>query len=1377
MDTGSVGGLELTDQTPVLLGSTTMATSLTNVGNSFSGPPNPLVSRSNKFQNSSVEDDDDVVFIEPVQPPLSAPVVADQRTITFTSSKTEELQGNDSKILPSSKDLASQKGNVSETIVIDDEEDMETNQGQEKNSSNFIEPRRPPETKNRTNDVDFSTSSFSRSKVNAGMGNSGITTEPDSEIQIANVTTLETGVSSVNDGQLENTDGRDMNLMITHVTSLQNTNLGDVSNGLQSSNFGVNIQTYTPSLTSQTKTGVGPFNPGRMNVAGDVFQNGESASHHSPDSWISQSASFPRNQKQPGVDSLSPVASLPKQIFQPSAQQQPTKPVKVTCANCKKPLQKGQTAYQRKGSAHLFCSTTCLSSFSHKPAPKKLCVMCKKDITTMKGTIVAQVDSSESFQEFCSTSCLSLYEDKQNPTKGALNKSRCTICGKLTEIRHEVSFKNMTHKLCSDHCFNRYRMANGLIMNCCEQCGEYLPSKGAGNNVLVIDGQQKRFCCQSCVSEYKQVGSHPSFLKEVRDHMQDSFLMQPEKYGKLTTCTGCRTQCRFFDMTQCIGPNGYMEPYCSTACMNSHKTKYAKSQSLGIICHFCKRNSLPQYQATMPDGKLYNFCNSSCVAKFQALSMQSSPNGQFVAPSDIQLKCNYCKNSFCSKPEILEWENKVHQFCSRTCSDDYKKLHCIVTYCEYCQEEKTLHETVNFSGVKRPFCSEGCKLLYKQDFARRLGLRCVTCNYCSQLCKKGATKEVDGVVRDFCSEDCCKKFQDWYYKAARCDCCKSQGTLKERVQWRGEMKHFCDQHCLLRFYCQQNEPNMTTQKGPENLHYDQGCQTPRTKMTGSAPPPSPTPNKEMKNKAVLCKPLTMTKATYCKPHMQTKSCQTDDNWKTEYVPVPIPVPVYIPVPMHMYSQNIPVPTTVPVPVPVPVFLPARVDSSEKSPAAAEELKNKVSSDPLDTELLTMTDIMTEDEGKTNAANINSVIIETDIIGSDLLKKSDPETQSSMPDVPYEPDLDIEIDFPRAAEELDMENEFLLPPVFGEEYEEQPRPRSKKKGAKRKAVSGYQSHDDSSDNSECSFPFKYTYGVNAWKHWVKTRQLDEDLLVLDELKSPKSVKLKEDLLSHTTAELNYGLAHFVNEIRRPNGESYAPDSIYYLCLGIQEYLCGSNRKDNIFIDPGYQTFEQELNKILRSWQPSILPDGSIFSRVEEDYLWRIKQLGSHSPVALLNTLFYFNTKYFGLKTVEQHLRLSFGTVFRHWKKNPLTMENKACLRYQVSSLCGTDNEDKITTGKRKHEDDEPVFEQIENTANPSRCPVKMFECYLSKSPQNLNQRMDVFYLQPECSSSTDSPVWYTSTSLDRNTLENMLVRVLLVKDIYDKDYYELDEDTD
>ncbi|KAF6377004.1 zinc finger MYM-type containing 5 [Rhinolophus ferrumequinum] len=314
-----------------------MAASLMDVGNSFGGSTSPLVSRS---RNSSVEeDDDDVVFIESIQPPISAPAIADQRNFTYTSSRNEKLQGNYSTILPSTRDLASQNGNISETIVIDDEEDIETNGEEKKNSSSFNECGLP-ETKNRTKDLDFSTSSLSRSK---------------------------------------------------------------------------------------TKTGVGPFNPGRMNVAGDEFQNGGLATHHSPDSWISQSASFPRNQKQPGVDSLSPVASLPKQIYQPSAQQQPTKPVKITCANCKKPLQKGQTAYQRKGSAHLFCSTSCLSSFSHKRPPKKRNVLCKKDAPTKKASVVPPVGWSESFQELRSMSCVSPYENSQNTRKRVLNKSRCTI--------------------------------------------------------------------------------------------------------------------------------------------------------------------------------------------------------------------------------------------------------------------------------------------------------------------------------------------------------------------------------------------------------------------------------------------------------------------------------------------------------------------------------------------------------------------------------------------------------------------------------------------------------------------------------------------------------------------------------------------------------------------------------------------------------------------------------------------------------------------------------------------------------------------------------------------------------------------------------------
>ncbi|KAG9330406.1 hypothetical protein JZ751_025527 [Albula glossodonta] len=996
--------------------------------------PGPAPVTSDPPKSGEDDDDDDVVLVDPPPqtnasprdtsspkptdcPEQEAMATAAEATPTLTPSATESATPPPPSLSPPPPSSPAPAPTAArppgEPIVIDDEED--STERKDSSSSSTVAPALS-------------------------------STEPDSEIKIASVTTLG-GASSdpapkdaIGMATREELVGApppdgDMNLRITSVTSLQRGGAGQEAgpgepNGLQiSSTFSLNPDAQGGTPKSELSPARTPtFNPGRVSTSREPVQNGESGTAQRPDSCISQSASFPRNQKQPGVEPPAPAPSLPKPVASSSGSgsQQGPRTVKVTCANCRKPLKKGQTAYQRKGSAHLFCSTTCLSAFSHKPTPKKNCTMCRKDITSMKGTIVAQVDSSESFQEFCSTGCLASYENKQNPPKTPPTKTKCTVCGKTTEIRHEVSFKNVTHKICSDMCFNRYRMANGLIMNCCEQCGDYLPSKASANHFLVIDGQQKRFCSQNCVRDYKQANA------------------------KMTPCTGCRAMCRSFDVKHCIGPSGAMEPYCSNACMAKTMTTsppasavpnaVTNTVSAEPTCHFCKRSSLPQYQATLPEGTVYNFCSSSCVTKFQTANIQllngQTPNSS-VSPGAVQLKCNYCRGLFSLKPQILEWENKVYQFCSKTCCDDYKKLHCIVTFCEYCQEERTLHEAVSFSGVKRPFCSEGCKLLYKQDFARRLGLKCVTCNYCTQMCKRGVTKQVDGVQRDFCSEACAKKFNDWYYKAARCDCCKLQGALTESVQWRAQMKHFCDQQCLLRFYCQQNEPNLATQKGPENTALGYGIQTPGSKTplyNQSAVSAFAAGGllKDVKNKAVLCKPLTMTKATYCKPHMQNKPCQTEEVVKKEYVPVPIPVPVYVPVPMNLYSQATPTCVTLPVPVPVPVFLPTTLSSAEQILQTISDLKAKVPADPLEADLLTMAEMIAEaDEQKPPCAGVKREGVDTkvkkerenvteikseneDEDEKEEEKKEEEDKEEEETDNSYQPDLDIEVDFPRGT---------------------------------------------------------------------------------------------------------------------------------------------------------------------------------------------------------------------------------------------------------------------------------------------------------------------------------------------------------------------------
>lgn len=87
----------------------------------------------------------------------------------------------------------------------------------------------------------------------------------------------------------------------------------------------------------------------------------------------------------------------------------------------------------------------------------------------------------------------------------------------------------------------------------------------------------------------------------------------------------------------------------------------------------------------------------SCLCLLQ----RTSPEG------GIHLNCHYCHNLFSGKPEILDWQDKVYQFCCKDCCEDFKRLRGVVSQCEHCKQEKLLHEKIRFSGVEKNFCSEG----------------------------------------------------------------------------------------------------------------------------------------------------------------------------------------------------------------------------------------------------------------------------------------------------------------------------------------------------------------------------------------------------------------------------------------------------------------------------------------------------------------------------------------------------------------------------------------------------------------------------------------------------------------------------------------------
>ncbi|KAK7808860.1 hypothetical protein U0070_018782, partial [Myodes glareolus] len=601
----------------------------------------------------------------------------------------------------------------------------------------------------------------------------------------------------------------------------------------------------------------------------------------------------------------------------------PATAVRVSCSGCKKILQKGQTAYQRKGSTQLFCSTLCLTGYTVPPArlplplTKKTCSSCSKDILNPKDVISAQFENSTTSKDFCSQSCLSTYELKKKPIVTINTNSistKCSMCQKNAVIRHEVNYQNVVHKLCSDACFSKFRSANNLTMNCCENCGGYCYSGSGQCHVLQIEGQSKKFCSSMCVTSYKQ------------------------KSAKITPCALCKSLRSSAEMIENTNSLGKTELFCSVNCLSAYRVKMVTSAGVQVQCNSCKTSAIPQYHLAMSDGSIRNFCSYSCVVAFQNLfnkptGMNSSvvplsqgqvivsiPTGSAVsagggntpavsptsinssaaaglqrlaaqsqhvgfARSVVKLRCQHCNRLFATKPELLDYKGKMFQFCGKNCSDEYKKINNVMAMCEYCKIEKIVKETVRFSGADKSFCSEGCKLLYKHDLGKRWGSHCKMCSYCLQTSPKLIQNNLGGKVEDFCCEECMSKYTVLFYQQTLCDQPlqnNSASISMVQAASAGPPSLRKDSTPVIANVVSLASAPAAQPTANANSVLQGAVPTVTAKIIGDAStqtdalklPPSQPP-RLLKNKALLCKPITQTKATSCKPHTQNKECQTD----------------------------------------------------------------------------------------------------------------------------------------------------------------------------------------------------------------------------------------------------------------------------------------------------------------------------------------------------------------------------------------------------------------------------------------------------------------------------------------------------------------------
>ncbi|XP_076157610.1 zinc finger MYM-type protein 4-like isoform X2 [Alosa pseudoharengus] len=1162
----------------------------------------------------------------------------------------------------------------------------------------------------------------------------------------------------------------------------------------------------------------------------------------------------------PPVKPAAPPSALPGQLPVASA-------LCVVCSGCQKVLLKGQTAYQRKGSPQLYCSTTCLTGSTGtfiKQSSKRTCHFCLKVILNPKDVIIAPVDKAGLMKDFCSQKCLSTFNFKRDSVLATLAtpkaatsvtlaaqaasapqvtpsppstvepRARCSNCHKVVVTKHEVNYMGATHKLCSDECFAGFRSSNKLNMNCCAHCGSYCYQGGQGHT-LQIDNVSKKFCSQTCITSYRKS------LTSVQ-------------------CAMCKALRPSSEMVEGVDNKGKTELFCSATCVTAHRVHTVSSAGTSLPCDRCGTTAVPQYHLAMSDGSIRNFCTFNCVVSFQdnfnktnAQKLNVAPAKVDVAPSTSapqssasppqaassakmgKLSCRQCNRTISTKPETVEVKGRMFVLCGKQCAEDFRKASQLPSRCDYCKADKGVKDVKKVCGVDRFFCSEGCTLLYRHDLAKRWGRKhCRNCRYCGGISPSVVSSRFSDKQEEFCSQECVSAYTLLFCQVAKCAWCQRARAMSESLRWLGEIKHFCNYHCLILFCSQHGnkEPlskvmsatsvtsatsatstptaqkppvskeatpvianvislsstpngqpsvlaNPTLQGAVPNMPVkNTGHASTQTDVVKAPPPPPP---RVLKNKSLLCKPLTQTKGTLCKPTHQTIETQTEHKYPDVLV-LPVPVPVFVPVPMNLYSQYAPQPLGLPLPVPVPLFLPTTLDSAERIVETIQQIKEKIPTDPLEADLILMAELVAEDNQKDEKEMPVASTSPDDVPDSpppipdfdldalgwddDLLSAQPSDTPTSSldppPSEPPEENIDLEADFSIEALETAAERlENPEPPPS-----KRPRRRVRDGFPQKKRLSRKRPTVEPAALPLPTGKLHAVYGVKAWKKWVQWRKTQPDVTMPRFGSRP--IVLKEDLLQCSTAELSYGLCKFISEVRRPGGEEYRPDSIYYLCLGIQQHLFENGRMENIFADLFYNKFTQEITKQLQDWAPVVTPGGYIHSRVEEEYLWECKQLGAYSPSVLLYTIFFFCTKFFGLRTVQQHQRLSFAHVMRCTRAHKSS--KAACLRFyppinRKESPKGTDGEE--ASGKRKKEDEEeePVLEMQENTENPLRCPVRIYEFYLSKCSPSVKQRTNVFYLQPERCCVPNSPMWFSSSPLDGDALQAMLTRILTVRELH------------
>ena len=239
------------------------------------------------------------------------------------------------------------------------------------------------------------------------------------------------------------------------------------------------------------------------------------------------------------------------------------------------------------------------------------------------------------------------------------------------------------------------------------------------------------------------------------------------------------------------------------------------------------------------------------------------------------------------------------------------------------------------------------------------------------------------------------------------------------------------------------------------------------------------------------------------------------------------------------------------------------------------------------------------------------------------------------------------------------------------------------------------------------------------------------------------------------DLAYWMSKFVLEARKADGSEYPPKTMYALVCCFKRYYEVSGVHDVNPLDtadPRFgrfrQTLDAEMQRLHAKGLGSKRKQAESITADEEAMLWSVGQLGRGSAHALLNTVYFYNCKVFGLRSYDEHHSLQCSQF-----EKKVDESGRLYLEY-------TDRGSKTNRGGLKHmKVDNKTVKQYENLDDPDHCVVNLFETYLSFIPSTNGN----FYFRPLPNDAAGT-LKFSKQSVGRNTLAKLIPNMCKVTGI-------------